>query len=149
MIKSFSNFFLKLLGWHVLPNSISQKKYIIIGAPHTSNWDFPLALLALSAMGVRFSWIGKHSLFNPPFGGFFRFLGGIPVNRNIRLSFIDNMTLLFNENDNLKLAIAPEGTRSKKNHWKTGFYYIAVAARVPGEVIVALAAVALSVALAT
>ncbi len=122
---------LKVFGWRVTSGNIVQKKFIIIGAPHTSNWDFPLALLALSALGLKFSWIGKHSLFRPPFGGLFRFLGGIPLDRNVRLSFIENMTTLFNKANDLKLAIAPEGTRSKKNHWKTGFYYIAVAAKVP------------------
>lgn len=131
MIKCLSYFFLRVLGWRVKTGSIAPQKFIIIGAPHTSNWDFPLTLLALSALGMKFSWIGKHTLFQPPFNTFFRYLGGIPVDRNVRLSFIENMTQLFSETKDMKLAIAPEGTRSKTNHWKTGFYYIAVAAKVP------------------
>lgn len=131
MIPTFSKFLLQILGWRVVPNDIVQKKYIIIGAPHTSNWDFPLSLLALSALGLKFSWIGKHTLFQAPFGYFFHLLGGIPVDRSVRLSFLESMTKRFNDTENLKLAIAPEGTRSRKNHWKTGFYYIAVAAKVP------------------
>lgn len=131
MLSGISKFLLGLFGWRVYKSDISQKKFIIIGAPHTSNWDFPSALLALSAMEISFSWIGKHTLFQPPFGFIFRLLGGIPVDRNIRLSFTNNMVQLFNNSENLKLAIAPEGTRAKKDHWKTGFYYIAVAAKVP------------------
>jgi len=131
MIKNFSLFLLKILGWRVRAEEIRHKKFIIIGAPHTSNWDFPLSLLALSALGMNFSWIGKHTLFKPPFNSFFRYLGGIPVDRNVRLSFIEDMARLVNQTDDMKLAIAPEGTRSKKNHWKTGFYYIALAAKVP------------------
>lgn len=131
MIKCFSNFFLRILGWRVISSEITQNKFIIIGAPHTSNWDFPLSLLALSALGMKFSWIGKHTLFRSPFKTFFQYLGGIPVDRSIRLSFIENMIQLFSEKEGMKLAIAPEGTRSKKDHWKTGFYYIAVAANVP------------------
>lgn len=131
MIKRCSLFVLNFIGWRVKSSDIPFKKFIIIGAPHTSNWDFPFALLALSALGMKFSWIGKHTLFKPPFNFFFRYLGGIPVDRSVRLSFIEKMATLFNASEDMKLAIAPEGTRSKKNHWKTGFYYIAMAANVP------------------
>ncbi len=108
-----------------------EKKYIIIGAPHTSNWDFPLAILALYAMGLRFSWVGKHTLFRFPFGFIFRALGGIPVDRHIRQSFIAKMIDLFAASDDFILAIAPEGTRAKTAYWKTGFHAIAQEASVP------------------
>lgn len=131
MIGYISAQILKFFGWQLDLQLPTEKKYIIIGAPHTSNWDFPLALLALSAMGLRFSWVGKHTLFSFPFGSFFRTLGGIPVDRHIRQSFIAKMIDLFSSSDELILAIAPEGTRAKTAYWKTGFYSIAVEAVVP------------------
>lgn len=119
---------LTLLGWSVENSIPKEKKALIIGAPHTSNWDFPLALLALSALGLRFSWIGKHTLFTGPFGRFFSSIGGIPVNRGVRKGFIDQMVNAFQSREQLTLAIAPEGTRSYTDHWKAGFYQIAVRA---------------------
>lgn len=128
MTMTLSKFLLFLLGWHLEKNIPDEKKIIIIGAPHTSNWDFPLTLLALSALGLKFSWIGKHTLFKWPVGILFRTIGGIPVNRKVRSVFLNEMVSAFAARDRLTLAIAPEGTRSKKDHWKAGFYNIAVRA---------------------
>lgn len=128
MIKTLAAFLLLLFGWRLEKNLPDEKKVIIIGAPHTSNWDFPLTLLALSALGLHFSWIGKHTLFKGPFGTVLRAMGGIPVNRQVRDGFISEMVSAFATADQLMLAIAPEGTRSKKDHWKAGFYHIAVKA---------------------
>ncbi len=122
---------LKACGWQLDRRLPAEKKYIIIGAPHTSNWDFPLAILALYALGLRFSWVGKHTLFRFPFGYVFRALGGIPVDRHIRQSFITKMISLFASSGELILAIAPEGTRAKTSHWKTGFHVIAREAAIP------------------
>ncbi len=130
-MKQISALLLKLLGWRLEIELPKEKKYVVIGAPHTSNWDFPLTLLALSAAGMRFSWVAKHTMFKGISGTFFRAIGGIAVNRNASHGFIDQMVAAFNERDNLILTIAPEGTRSKKNHWKTGFYHIARRANVP------------------
>lgn len=130
MLQILSATLLSLLGWQVEKNIPEDKKIIIIGAPHTSNWDFPLTLLALSSLGLRFSWIGKHTIFKGPFGIFFRKIGGIPVNRKARSGFINEMVSAFSARDQLTLAIAPEGTRSKKDHWKAGFYQIAVKANI-------------------
>ena len=130
MLQFLSISLLSLLGWHVDKKIPEENKIIIIGAPHTSNWDFPLTLLGLSALGLRFSWIGKHTIFKGPFGIFFRTIGGIPVNRKARSGFIDEMVSAFSARDRLRLAIAPEGTRSKKDHWKAGFYHIAVKANI-------------------
>ena len=130
MLQILSTSILSLLGWHVEKSKPAEKKIIIIGAPHTSNWDFPLTLLALSSLGLRFSWIGKHTIFRGPFGIFFRTIGGIPVDRKARSGFINEMAGAFSARDRLTLAIAPEGTRSKKNHWKAGFYHIAVKANI-------------------
>ncbi|MGB3212661.1 MAG: lysophospholipid acyltransferase family protein [Desulforhopalus sp.] len=130
MIQSLSSALLSWFGWRVEMEEVLDDKILIIGAPHTSNWDFPLTLLALSALGLRFSWIGKHTIFKGPLGSFFRSIGGIPVNRKVRSSFIDAMVSAFSQREQLVLAIAPEGTRAKKNHWKAGFYHIAVKAQV-------------------
>ena len=131
MIRYISALILKTLGWQLCTVLPAEKKYLVVGAPHTSNWDFPLAILALSAMGLRFSWIGKHTLFRFPFGYFFRALGGVPVDRHIRQGFIKKMIELFSSSDELVMAIAPEGTRAQTAYWKTGFYSIAVEAAVP------------------
>ena len=130
MIQTLSRSVLALFGWHLEPQVPAEYKIIIIGAPHTSNWDFPMSLLALSALGLRFSWIGKHTMFKGPSGRFFEKIGGIPVNRTAGSGFIDQMVCAFATRDRLVLAIAPEGTRTKKDHWKAGFYRIAVRSRV-------------------
>lgn len=130
MLKTLSTSLLLLLGWRLEKNIPAEKKIIIIGAPHTSNWDFPLTLLALSALGLHFSWIGKHTLFRGPFGTVLKAIGGIPVNRTARGGFIDEMVRVLTTSDQLTVAIAPEGTRAKKDHWKAGFYHIAVQANI-------------------
>ena len=130
MVSKLSQFILRLFGWKALSLHKGDSKYILIGAPHTSNWDFPLTLLAVWALGVKFSWVAKHSIFIGPFGYLFRKLGGIPVNRKVRSGFLKSMIDSFENSDNLVLAIAPEGTRSKTDHWKAGFYNIAVKANV-------------------
>ncbi len=130
ILRNISALSLKLLGWRLESKLPEEKKFVLIGAPHTSNWDFPLALLALSALGLRFSWVAKHTIFKGISGYFLKSIGGIPVNRNASKGFIDLMADSFTQKDKLILTIAPEGTRSKKNHWKTGFYYIALKADV-------------------
>ena len=130
-MKNISLYILKFFGWRLQADIPPDKKFIIIGAPHTSNWDFPLAILALSAMGLKFHWVGKHTLFRFPFGFFFKALGGVPVDRNIRQSFIQKMIGLFSNSNPFILAIAPEGTRAKTGYWKTGFYSIAIDAGIP------------------
>lgn len=130
MLKIFPRAVLKLIGWkldHFVPE---RSKYLIIGAPHTSNWDFPLTLLAMWGLGIDFSWVAKHTLFKGPFNSIMRRLGGIPVNREKRSGFLGSMVSLFENDSSLKLAIAPEGTRSKEEFWRGGFYQIAASAGV-------------------
>jgi len=122
---------LRALGWKLEVTLPDTKKYVLIGAPHTSNWDFVYMLLFRSAIGIKPRWIGKDTFFRWPFGGLWRRLGGIPVNRRSRNSFVDQMVATFQEHDKLILVIAPEGTRSKTRYWKSGFYYIALGAGVP------------------
>jgi len=122
---------LNRLGWTIKADLPEVKKYIVIAAPHTSNWDFPLGILAAWAIRLEVKWMGKHTLFRWPFGWFFRAIGGTAVHRETGKNLISQMTDLFERSDQLVLALAPEGTRTKTDHWKTGFYYIARAAKVP------------------
>lgn len=131
MISLISKWILHLAGWTVRPDMPVLDKYVIIAAPHTSNWDFVLGILAVKAIKLDVQWIGKHTLFKWPFGWFFRALGGIPVYRNQPRDLIEQMQEQFECSEKLALALAPEGTRSKTDHWKTGFYRIAHAAGVP------------------
>jgi len=122
----------RILGWH-FSNSAPKdlKKYIIIAAPHTSWLDFPLGILTKFALGIPANYIGKDSLFKPPFGFIFKLLGGTPVDRTKSHNLVDQIVDLFNKKDAFILALSPEGTRKKTERWKTGFYYIAKGAKVP------------------
>ena len=132
-MRRISKFILfNLLGWKVpndFPSSID--KYIIIAAPHTSNWDFPIAVLYKFAKGIDIKFIGKHTLFKPPFGFMFRAMGGIPVNRSTSKNMVQSIIDIFNEKDKFIFALSPEGTRKKVSKWKTGFYHVAKGANVP------------------
>jgi 1-acyl-sn-glycerol-3-phosphate acyltransferase len=122
---------LKMLSWRLDVNYPATNKYILIGAPHTSNWDLLFALLLSFGAGIPFNWVGKDSLFRWPLGSVLRHLGGIPVNRRERTDFVRQVADLFGRLEQLVIAITPEGTRSKVDYWKTGFYYIALQAEVP------------------
>ncbi len=122
---------LRLIGWRTHAIRPHTSSYVIIGAPHTSNWDFGLLLLLIAAEQLPIRFMGKDSLFRGPLGPLMRSLGGIPVNRLERTNLVDQIAARFQEHDDLIIGIAPEGTRSKVSHWKTGFYYIAQKANVP------------------
>ena len=126
-----SKFILRMFGWMVEKDLPQNKKYVVIVAPHTSNWDFPIGTLGMLVMRLRFRWIGKHTVFRGPVGMFLKWIGGIPIDRSVKSSLIKQMVELFNKQENMILAITPEGTRSKTSYWKTGFYYIALNAKVP------------------
>src|SRR5689334_5848794 len=120
----------KAAGWQVQIQP-PPERCVVIGAPHTSNWDLPLTLLMMLAGNLKLRWVGKDTLFRGPAGWLLRGLGGIPVNRRSRLNFVDQMVAAFGANERLMIAIIPEGTRGRTTHWKTGFYYIALRADVP------------------
>jgi 1-acyl-sn-glycerol-3-phosphate acyltransferase len=122
---------LRLLGWKVEARLPQSRKFVLVGAPHTSNWDFIMMLLVMNALGLQLNWVGKDSLFNGSFGSLMRRLGGIPVDRSARNGFVEQMVAEFERRESIVLVIAPEGTRGKSEYWKTGFYYIAQGARVP------------------
>ena len=131
MIKTIATIVLKMIGWQISFSLPPQDKYVLIGAPHTSNWDFPLALLGMWACGLRFNWVGKHTLFKGPLGPIMRAIGGIPVDRLGSIGFLKKVIGVFASRDQFVMAIAPEGTRSLTKQWKEGFYRIALAAGVP------------------
>lgn len=131
MIQSISQFILRVMGWQTISTIPPLEKYVLVGAPHTTNWDFPLTLLALSSLGVKFNWVAKHTLFWWPLGLFLKAIGGISVDRSGGMAFLKQAIELYKDRDKLILAIAPEGTRSRTSHWKSGFYVIARKANVP------------------
>ncbi len=122
---------LRLLGWNLVAELPPVQKYLLIGAHHTSSWDFPLILLMMAALGLRLHWVGKDSLFRGPQGYLMRWIGGIPVERGARKNFVGQIVDMYQERKKMVLTISPEGTRKSVDHWKTGFYHIAVGAQVP------------------
>ncbi|GGI90065.1 lysophospholipid acyltransferase family protein [Shewanella gelidii] len=131
MFQVICRWLLKICGWKIEGTLPSQSKYIMIVAPHTSNWDFVLGVIARGALGTPINFLGKHQLFQPPWGWFFKALGGHPVDRRKNNNLVDAVVELFQSNHTFKLALAPEGTRSTVERWKTGFYHIAAKAEVP------------------
>lgn len=131
MLKNFSRIILKLIGWKVDAILPKEKKLVLIGAPHTTNWDLPIGLLCFWSAPIRITWVAKKQLFIGPFNYFFRALGGIPVDRSVNTGFIEQIAKQFDEHEEMIFGLTPEGTRSKVDYWKTGFYYIALRAKVP------------------
>jgi 1-acyl-sn-glycerol-3-phosphate acyltransferase len=132
-MKGLSKFILfTILRWKIVNDFPKElKKYVVIAAPHTSWVDFPIAILSRMASGVMINFIGKNSLFNGPFGFFFRSLGGTPVDRSKSNNLVEAIIDIFNSKEEFRLGLSPEGTRKKVDKWKTGFYYIAKGAKVP------------------
>lgn len=131
MKEKIARFLLSLFGWRLVGKPPDVDRCVVIFAPHTSNWDFPLLLLVKLAFGRKVHYFGKHTLFRPPFGWIFRLTGGIPVVRHKRRNVVQRAVEVFSERKELWLALSPEGTRDKTDHWKSGFYRIARAAKVP------------------
>ena len=118
-------------GWRTEGRRPDVDKFIILGAPHTSNWDFIFFLGATNELGIRPSFVGKNTLFKWPMTRFMFDMGGIPVDRAKRANYVEQVADAFAEADDLALVIAPEGSRTFKGSWKSGFYHIAMAAGVP------------------
>ena len=126
-----ANQLLKLFGWRAVGSLADHPKCVIVVAPHTSNWDFPVLMLVKIALGLKVSWMGKHTLFRPPFGWIMRRLGGMPIDRSARHNMVEQAVESFRTHDRLLLAIPPEGTRKRTPYWRSGFYHIALGAQVP------------------
>ena len=122
---------LRSLGWRSVLVYPPSPKGILVVYPHTSNWDFIIGVLYKIGTGLPIRWIGKETLFRWPLRRLLLRLGGIPVNRRERSGFVDTLLAEFARNDWMWLAVAPEGTRSRTEHWKSGFYRIAVSADLP------------------
>lgn len=122
---------LRLFGWRMEGRTPDLDKFVLIAAPHTSNWDVFVMLAAAFTFRAELFWIGKDSLFRGPFKPLLRWLGGVPIDRSGGQNLVAKTAELFAERDKFILAIAPEGTRKKTRYWKTGFYYIAHTANVP------------------
>lgn len=127
---------LRALGWQLMGDGLPARQGVIVVYPHTSNWDFPVGLLAKWALGLRVTFWGKDSLFKPPlFGRWMRWMGGVPVNRQRPGSLVPDMVTRMRaareQGEFLWLVLAPEGTRAAGPGWRSGFYRVAVEAGVP------------------
>jgi 1-acyl-sn-glycerol-3-phosphate acyltransferase len=131
LLRSLSRLLLGLFGWRVQGRIPDLPRFILLGAPHTSNWDFILMVALGLTLHTKFQFMGKAELFRSPLGWFFRWCGGIPVERNKSVGLVEQMADVFRRSDQFRLGIAPEGTRDKVSEWKTGFYHIAKTAGVP------------------
>jgi 1-acyl-sn-glycerol-3-phosphate acyltransferase len=133
LLRGFSTVFLKISGWKVegsLP--ANGHKSVLIAAPHTSNWDLPLTLMVGLVLRLNLYWMGKAQIFKPPFRGVMRWLGGIPVQRETSNNLVAASAQAITAfKGPVQLVVPPEGTRSGTRFWKTGFYYIALQAKVP------------------
>jgi len=122
---------LRLIGWRFAGHVPNLPKMVLIAAPHTSNWDFVLAMMALFALQVRVYWLGKHTFVNSPLKPLLRWLGGVAVDRRAAYGVVGQTVDEMQRREQFLLGLAPEGTRSLVFHWKMGFFYIAQAANVP------------------
>jgi 1-acyl-sn-glycerol-3-phosphate acyltransferase len=132
ILRLFSKLMLKIIRWRVIGSlPKDHKKYVLIVAPHTSNWDFFLFVLAVSVLRLKPSVLIKSTLFVGPLGWFLRYCGAIPVNRTQASSLVNYIADIYSEREEFVLIITPEGTRSANPNWKLGFHHVATTADVP------------------
>jgi 1-acyl-sn-glycerol-3-phosphate acyltransferase len=131
LLCGLSKFYLKIIGWRRVGSLSGIPRCVMIGAPHTSNWDAPIALAMAFAFRFNAHWLVKHTAFRWPFRGVLRWLGAIPIDRTKSTDVVTQMVEELKRRAELVLLIAPEGTRKKVTRWKTGFYHIACGAGVP------------------
>jgi 1-acyl-sn-glycerol-3-phosphate acyltransferase len=133
MFRTLCSAILNLMGWKPggeFPYHL--KKYVIIVGPHTSNWDFVIGVLFRKALRLeKARYLGKKELFDPPFGFLFRWLGGYPVDRGQNKNMVEEVVKVFNSHEEFGIALSPEGTRTRVDKLRTGFYNIAKGAHVP------------------
>lgn len=131
-MKWIARLYFWLIGWKTF-NGVSSdvRKYVMVAAPHTSNWDFPITVAALLLMNVKTSYLAKKELFKFPLGIIMRYFGGIGVDRSKKGGTVEQMIDLFRTHQQLVLLVPPEGTRKYVKEWKSGFYHVALGANVP------------------
>ena len=122
---------MRLFGWRMEGELPDIPKFVLIAAPHTSNWDLPVMLCLAFAFRTRLFWMGKDTLFRRPFDAIMKWLGGIPIDRSKAHNVVEQSAEHFRKADSLVIVVPPEGTRQKVRYWKTGFYRIAERANVP------------------
>lgn len=131
LLRLLATLMLKLTGWRIEADVPDLKKYVIVGAPHTSNWDYVIFLCAMLVLRVDIHVMVKDELYVFPFRTLMRWGGVVPVNRRESTTLAAQMVSLFNSRERLVLMITPEGTRKRVTRWRTGFYHIALDAGVP------------------
>ncbi len=131
IIRWMSILLLKISRWHTEGKLPNIPKFVMIAAPHTSNWDFPIMMFIAFKLKAKLYWMGKDTIFKKPFGYLFKWLGGIPIDRSRSQNVVEQMVEKFSEMDRLILTIPPSGTRKRVEKWKSGFYHIAYGANVP------------------
>jgi len=131
LISRLAALILRLIGWRSVFVPPPGPKSVVLVYPHTSNWDFPLGVLFKARHRMILNWAGKDSLFRWPLKGFFIWLGGVPINRRENTGMIRQLIDIFAQSESFCMCITPEGTRSRSDHWKTGFYRLALATGVP------------------
>ena len=125
ILRKIARFGINISGWTIKGKVPDEERIVIIAAPHTSNWDFILAMLAIFGLNIKVRWLGKHSIFKPGFKKFFEWLGGIPVYRDNPSSLIENVVNIVKKERSIVIAMTNEGNRKKVKRWKTGFLRIA------------------------
>ena len=125
ILRKIARFGINISGWTIKGNIPDEERIVIVAAPHTSNWDFILAMLAIFGLNLKVRWLGKNSIFKPGFKLFFEWLGGIPVYRDNPSTLIEKVVNIVKKEKSIVIAMTPEGTRKKVKRWKTGFLRIA------------------------
>ncbi len=132
MLKLLGTLIVAIFGWsYGQPPPTDQKKLVVIAAPHTSNWDYVLMMAFVWHWGLKINWMGKDSLFDGPLGWLLKLTGGVSIDRSKSDNRVDAMAATFSDREHLWLVIPAAGTRGHRDYWKSGFYYIALAAGVP------------------
>lgn len=131
MLSRLCHWIAKRWGWTLVNERPEATHYVLIGYPHTSNWDFILAMLFKFGVGLQFNWIAKQSLFRWPLGSLMRALGGIGVDRAHTRGLTAALAARIKQHPQMIIAITPEGTRGHTEFWRSGFYHLALATQLP------------------
>ncbi len=130
-LRRFAWWAMRRMGWQFEGAMPDLPQFVVIVAPHTSNWDFFAGLAAKWALGLDVRWLGKDTLFLPPLGWFMRAIGGVPVDRHNRHNVVQQSVIEFQRREQFVLVLAPEGTRRRVPEWRSGFWHVAKQAQVP------------------